>query len=341
MASDVEPGTEPPDRVGGQAVDGPGRPLFAFAFRAGLGQTLHALAESEAGDADFVWVHLDLGNAAAQAWLRRRPWPPETVDTVVEPVQRGRLFATADLILGHLRDFRDDPGAATLHAGALSVVASPTLIVTGRHVPLLAVEQLRRRVESRTVQPASPFGLMTEFFRALNDLSEDRLHDASERVGTIEAELLEAQSVEHREDLLRLRRSAMRLARDMAYKRASMIELVRDRPALFPADEFRRFSSQVHRYAAIVEDAHELAEHCHFVLEEQRAQVAEETNRHIYVLTVFSAIILPVALIAGMWGMNVGGIPFGTGPNGFWEVGALMAAAIIAVGIILFRLRFL
>jgi zinc transporter len=62
-------------------------------------------------------------------------------------------------------------------------------------------------------------------------------------------------------------------------------------------------------------------------------------RRHIYVLTVFSAII--VALIAGMWGMNVGGIPFGTSPNGFWEVGALMAAAIIAVGIILFRLRFL
>ena len=44
-----------------------GCPLFAFAFRSGLGQSLHDLAEADvaAGNADFVWVHLDLSDAAA------------------------------------------------------------------------------------------------------------------------------------------------------------------------------------------------------------------------------------------------------------------------------------
>jgi hypothetical protein len=44
-------------------------PLFAFAFRSGLGESLHDLAEVDAGagNADFVWVHLDLGDAAARA----------------------------------------------------------------------------------------------------------------------------------------------------------------------------------------------------------------------------------------------------------------------------------
>ena len=38
------------------------RPLFAFAFRRGRGQALGDFAEAEAaaGNADFVWVHLDL-----------------------------------------------------------------------------------------------------------------------------------------------------------------------------------------------------------------------------------------------------------------------------------------
>jgi hypothetical protein len=52
-----------------------GRPLFAFAFRGGLVQELHDFAEADvaAGNTEFIWVHLDLRDAAAQAWLRRRP----------------------------------------------------------------------------------------------------------------------------------------------------------------------------------------------------------------------------------------------------------------------------
>jgi hypothetical protein len=51
-----------------------GRPLFAFAFRAGVGRVLRDFAEADAaGNGDFVWVHLDLRDAGAQAWLRGRP----------------------------------------------------------------------------------------------------------------------------------------------------------------------------------------------------------------------------------------------------------------------------
>jgi hypothetical protein len=118
-----------------------GGPSFAFVFRGGLGQPLHDLAEADvaAGNADFVWVHLDLRDAAAQAWLSHRPWPPDVVETVAAPIQRGRLFITPDLVYGHLRDFRDEPGAGILQAGSLCVVASRTLLVTGRRIPLLSV----------------------------------------------------------------------------------------------------------------------------------------------------------------------------------------------------------
>ena len=71
--------------------------LFAFAFHGGRGQALQDFAEADAaGNADFVWVHLDLRDAAALAWLRRRPWPPEIVEMVAAPIQRGRLFITPD-----------------------------------------------------------------------------------------------------------------------------------------------------------------------------------------------------------------------------------------------------
>jgi zinc transporter len=318
-----------------------GRPQFAFAFRSGLGQALRDLAEIEApaGNADFIWVHLDLGDASAQAWLGRRPWPPEVLETVAAPLQRGRLFITPDLIYGHLRDFRDQPGASTLEAGSLCVVASRTLLVTGRRIPLRSVKELRDRVEARTVLPTSPFALITEFFRALNDIGEDLLQEAGERLGGIESKALKRGAAEHREDILEMRCESVRVARDMAYKRTAMLEVARERPAVFPVDEFDSFNGQIHRYSELVEDAQEYAEQCQFLLEELRAQVEEETNRNLYILTMFSVIFLPATLIASIWGMNVGGVPFNGNPNGFWVVGGMIATVFALVAIVLFRFR--
>lgn len=320
---------------------GHGYPLFGFAFHNGVGQPLGDFTEADlaTGNADFVWVHLDLSDAAAQAWLHNRPLPPHVVEIVAAPIQRGRLFIAPSLVYGHLRDFRDVSDGFSLQAGSLSVVASKELLVTGRRIALLAVEEVRRRVELRTALPASPFELITEFFRALNDIGESRLQEATERLGTMESDVLKRHAADHRANIFEMRRDSIRIARDMAYKRTAMLDLVRERPSLLSVEEFDEFNHEIHRYAALVEDAQEYAEHCEFLLEELRAQVEEETDRNLYVLTMFSVIFLPATLIASIWGMNVGGIPFSGNPNGFWVVAGLIAAIFTLVAIFL-RSRF-
>jgi zinc transporter len=285
-------------------------------------------------------VHLDLRDAAAQAWLSRRPWPHNVVEAVAAPIQWGRLFVTPDLVYGHLRDFRDQPGAATLEAGSLSVAATRTLLVTGRRIPLLSVKELLRRMEAHTVRSASPCGLITEFFRALNDIGEGLLQQASERLSAVGLKVLKRDIAGYRKEILEMRRASIRVARDMAYKRTAMLEFTRERPALFPLEEFDRFDRQIHRYAALVEDAQEYAEDCQSLVEELRAQVEEETNRNLYTLTMFSVIFLPATLIASIWGMNVGGVPFSGSPNGFWLVAGLIAAIFTLFAIVLYLLRF-
>jgi zinc transporter len=222
------------------------------------------------------------------------------------------------------------PDAFTLQAGSLCVVASRKLLVTGRRIALLAVEEVRRRVEAQTVRASSPFGLITEFFRALNDIGEGRLQGATERLGAIESVVLKRNVRGQREGIFEMRRDSIRIARDMAYKRTAMLDLARERPSLLSVEEFDGFNHQIHRYAALVEDARDYAEHCQFLLEELRAQVEEETDRNLY---------LPATLIASIWGMNVSGIPFSGNPNGFWVVAGLIAA-IFTLVVIFLRSRF-
>jgi Mg2+ and Co2+ transporter CorA len=60
---------------------------------------------------------------------------------------------------------------------------------------------------------------------------------------------------------------------------------------------------------------------------------AEETNRRLFVLSVISAAMLPASLVAGIFGMNVGGVPGVPveGAEAGW--GFAMAMALIAASI--------
>jgi zinc transporter len=304
-----------------------GHPVFAYAFRGDRRQALRSFEEFDAAtkDADFLWVHLDLRDAAAQAWLRSRPWPRDVIEMVSAPIQRGRLLSKQHMIYGHLRDCRDQPAAVGPQAGALYIVASADLVVTGRFLPLLSLAEVQRRIEAGTVLLASPFAFLTGYLRALNDIGEGLLQKASERLGNLESMVLRREGLRHRDEILEIRRTSIQVAHDMAYRRTAMFELEDARPAPFPADEYERFNRQIHRYAALVDDAEDYADHCQFLLGELRAQVEEKTNQNIYILTIFSAIFLPATLIASIWGMNVGGIPFGNSSHGFWLLLAFFA----------------
>jgi hypothetical protein len=54
------------------------------------------------------------------------------------------------------------------------------------------------------------------------------------------------------------------------------------------------------------------------VVDTYRGAVADRTNDIVRVLTVFSAILLPLTLISGIYGMNFIDIPLADEPWGFW-----------------------
>ncbi|HEY6634656.1 MAG TPA: magnesium transporter CorA family protein [Acidimicrobiia bacterium] len=66
------------------------------------------------------------------------------------------------------------------------------------------------------------------------------------------------------------------------------------------------------------------------VLETHRGAIADQTNQIVRVLTVFSAILLPLSLISGIFGMNFIDIPLADHPLGFWmTVGGMAGIAVV------------
>lgn len=128
------------------------------------------------------------------------------------------------------------------------------------------------------------------------------------------------------------------LRRDVIYLRRALgpqFDIVEDlaestHPALDDAARltFGRVASQHRRALESLESGRALLAS---VLETYRGAVADQTNEIMRVLTVFSAILLPLTLIAGLWGMNFMNIPGADEADGFWILLGVMA--VMAVGV--------
>jgi zinc transporter len=67
---------------------------------------------------------------------------------------------------------------------------------------------------------------------------------------------------------------------------------------------------------SLEEDLDAARERAQIVQEELAARISEQINRNMYVLSIVAAVFLPLRLITGYLGINVGGIP---GTDGRWS----------------------
>ncbi|MEZ6726377.1 CorA family divalent cation transporter, partial [Pseudomonas aeruginosa] len=67
--------------------------------------------------------------------------------------------------------------------------------------------------------------------------------------------------------------------------------------------------------------------------------INEQNNRILFTLTMVTVLALPINIVAGFFGMNVGGIPFADDPEGFWIMLVLVASFTFLAGRWAFRKR--
>ena len=66
------------------------------------------------------------------------------------------------------------------------------------------------------------------------------------------------------------------------------------------------------------------------------AKLTMQSNQLLYILSVMTAVLLPMTIISGLFGMNVGGLPLVDTPMGFWVV---TAVSVIIAGVVYMIVR--
>ena len=113
-------------------------------------------------------------------------------------------------------------------------------------------------------------------------------------------------------------------------------ELEENENGFFDDDELRYFHLFMNRMARLHDAAAALREHTMQVRDLYHAQLEVKQNRIMTLLTVVTAIFMPLTLIAGWYGMNFRNMPELTSRWGYPAVIAV-SALIVAVSLIFFR----
>jgi zinc transporter len=289
------------------------------------------------GENEFIWLHFNLANTASEKWLRENSALAEEFYESLHEGQRSTRIELADntliaVINDVLHDFSFEPSdIATLW---LSV--DRQVVISARRKPLMAIDRLRNAVKNG--EPfRSSVELLIHLLRDQADVLIKVVRDAIRQVDGIEDNLLAGKLNHKRANLGALRRVLVRLQRLLAPEPAALFRLLQRPPHWVAELDSQELRQSTEEFSVVLSDMASLQERIKLLQEEIAALVNEGNNRSLFVLTIVTVLALPINIMAGLFGMNVGGIPMAQDPEGFWIVVGIVATFTAVAGRLVFR----
>ncbi|WIV96793.1 transporter [Kinneretia aquatilis] len=295
----------------------------------GLAEALRWLGDQDAraSSAEFIWLHFNLTDASAQAWMQSHlSLPPEFFETLRQGSRSTRIEDADDHLIAVVNDVAYEFAFDPSEIATLWVNVSPQVAVSARSHPLRSIDRLREAVKMGAYFD-STVSLLNHLFRDQGDVLVRIVRDATVRVDAIEDSLLAGRLQAKRSELGQLRRVLVRLQRLLAPEPGALFRLLRLPPPWVVPQDLDELRQATEEFSLVIRDMAALQERIKLLQEEMAAQVGEQTNQSVFTLTVVTVLALPINIMAGMFGMNVGGVPLSDHPHGF---------AILAVLVLLF-----
>jgi zinc transporter len=315
-------------------------PGLVWAYRIHEDGTAEALAVDQPIDRrhdGWLWLHLNLADQRAAEWVRTANLPPPAATLFLSHDIHQQLHAVDDCIYGVFADLVQHVEGSGEDTAHLRFVMTEHLLLSGRHHALSSAALARDMIERGGRRLPHVAALLELIVEQVGDAIDRLVDKLAVEIDQIEDSLaLRTHDVE-RPKLARLRRTSVRLHRQLSGLRILFHRFER-RGTEDLKPQLRLAAGRLaQRLDALDHEIVELRDRARLLQEEITALTAEETNRHLYVLSILTTLFLPPTLVTGVFGMNVKGLPFGENEDGFLWVAGVMAASAVAVYLLMRR----
>ncbi|MCA0923008.1 zinc transporter ZntB [Pseudooceanicola nanhaiensis] len=288
------------------------------------------------------WVHLDATDPEAPDWIAHNlPYlDPAVHESLTVTATRSRATRIGDGMLVVLRGVNMNEGRDPEDMVAVRMWVDENRIVTLSRQRVRALEDICNALDT---------GQGPETAGAFLDMLAERLNARLEPLVMeldTETDGLETQVIGDPDQSLRKRIVAMRLQVIEFYRHCSpqvqALRAVEEAAPPFLAETDRLGLAETRQsLTRQVENLAEMRDSLAVLREELSGQISDRLNRHMYFLSIISAIFLPLGFLTGLLGINVGGMPGASSPIAFWLVCGGLSTVVLAQLMVLRRARWL
>jgi zinc transporter len=285
---------------------------------------------------ELAWLHLVADHPETD------PWMEAVLDFVEAPTRaaltaestRPRASVQEDGLVVILRGVNLNPGADVEDMVSLRAFLNPARIITLSRRPLRSVTDLRRAVEAGE-GPASVGGFLASLIELLGGRIDAALFDLAERVDVLEDAVIATPDPAQRGQVVDERQEVIDLRRYLGPQRDAVGHLAGSGHAMLSRQDRRRLGEAHDRLVRAVEELDAMRDRLIVLKDEIDSSVQDRLNRNLYLLSILSAIFLPLGFLTGLMGINLGGMPGAAHPWAFWAFsGALAVVAALQLWVL-------
>ncbi|MDX8433881.1 MULTISPECIES: transporter [Mesorhizobium] len=300
--------------------------------------TAEGMRTKDAADAHWTWRSYQISDIRARQEIAgEQALPPPVREAFLSASHGCHIDLEDDWLYGDLPDLRHDYSAEARGLGHFRFALNDRMLIGARKQPLQSVDTIRKAVENGTRKFRSPAELIEAVMGQSLDGMAAELGGLSETLDGIEDRIVCDAWHSERQALVDARRQLVVIHRQMATLTSLFRHLDHSHRNDLP-DAVNDMAARLsHRAHTLYHDGEQLQARTRLLQDELMAKLTMQSNQLLYILSVMTAVLLPMTIISGLFGMNVGGLPLLDSPMGFWVVTAL--SLLVAGAVYLFVRR--
>jgi magnesium transporter len=317
------------------------KPRFGRSARA-RGQVVAPSPEPETPAVEIVeaqglrWINIERPRPVDRAWLEEHfDFHALDYEDVFSRNQRPKIDEYEDYMFIVLHFPRFDKQVGRLNAAELDLFVGPDFLITLPNEPVDPVEYLFERCRAdedlrEQYFSKGPGYLLYKIVDDTVDASFPMLRKMGNKLERIEVQVFEGSSEEVVRDISNVKQEIINFRKIVRPQRAVFGDLERTKQRYIAADLEVYFDDIVdasERVWQMLEGYKETVEALEVTNE---SVISHRVNDVLRVLTAFSVVILPLTLIASIWGMNTR-VPGEQDITAFWIIIAGMVALLAAM----------
>lgn len=284
----------------------------------------------------ILWLHFDYTKAEAKEWITNKSGMDSiAIDALLAENTRPRTVILDDSLLVALRGINLEPKSKPEKMISLRIYISKNLIITTSKKNILSVLELEHELKKGVgVKSTSEF--LVELTERMIDRIDDFIEKIQDRADTLEENLIINNNTEYRAEILSIRRETILLKRYLAPQKEALIRLYNEKLHWineYQKIELRETTDQLIRY---IEELDTIRDKVILIQEELMGVLSEQMNKKMFILSIISAIFLPLTFLTGLLGINVSGIPGASNQNAFFIFTAILVC-VVAFQFMLFK----